>query len=101
MESISKPKHQLNQQKDTAMKTSRLPVIPEHAQYVRFKDIELMKLYDHEDIQTEFHADRALMWVANILASIGVFCALMLAIAVLMQVPDSWVSWLVLAIWGV
>ena len=65
------------------------------APYVRAKD------FDHEDVETEFRADRTLSLIANILASLGVFAALMCVIAVLMQMPDSWLSWLDMYIWGV
>lgn len=54
------------------------------------------KDFDHEDVVTEFHADTALSVIANVLASFGVFAALMCAIAVLAQVPESWGTWLVL-----
>ena len=66
-----------------------------HAPYVRVKD------YDHEDVETEFTADRTLSIIANVLASIGVFTLLMCAIAVVAQVPESWLSWIVLALGGV
>ena len=65
------------------------------APYVRMKD------YDHEDVEAEFTADRTLSVIANILASIGVFALLMTAIAVVAQVPESWLSWIVLALGGV
>jgi hypothetical protein len=65
------------------------------APYVQMKD------YDHEDVEVEFPASKTLAIIANILASIGVFAALMLAIAIVAQVPDSWLSWLVLALGGV
>ena len=65
------------------------------APYIRMKD------YDHEDVEAEFPASKTLNTIANVLASIGVFCALMLAIAVMAQVPESWLSWLVLSTWGV
>ncbi len=65
------------------------------APYIRMKD------YDHEDVEAEFRADRTLVIIANILASIGVFAVLMFAIAIVAQVPDSWLSWIVLALGGV
>ena len=65
------------------------------APYLRMKD------YDHEDVETEFTADRTLSVIANILASIGVFALLVTAIAVVAQVPDGWLSWIVLALGGV
>lgn len=65
------------------------------APYIRMKD------YDHEDVEAEFRADRTLVIIANILASIGVFAALMFAIAIVAQVPDSWLSWIVLVLGGV
>ena len=65
------------------------------APYLRMKD------YDHEDVETEFTADRTLSIIANVLASIGVFTLLMCAIAVVAQVPESWLSWIVLALGGV
>ncbi len=65
------------------------------APYIRMKD------YDHEDVEAEFRADRTLVIIANILASIGVFAALMFAIAIVAQVPESWLSWIVLALGGV
>lgn len=64
------------------------------APYIRMKD------YDHEDVEAEFRADRTLVIIANILASIGVFAALMFAIAIVAQVPESWLSWIVLALGG-
>lgn len=67
----------------------------QQAPYVRMKD------FDHEDVEVEFSASKTLNIIANVLASIGVFCALMLAIAVVAQVPDAWLSWLVLAAGGV
>lgn len=65
------------------------------APYIRMKD------YDHEDVDVEFSASQTLNTIANVLASIGVFCALMLAIAVMAQVPESWINWLILSTWGV
>lgn len=56
-----------------------------------------MKDFDHEDVEVEFSVSKTLNVIANILASLGVFCALMLAIVVVAQVPDSWLSWLVLS----
>lgn len=82
------------------MKTNS-PVIREHAQYVRFGDYDLIKMYDHEDVATDFHADSTLSIIANILASLGIFAALMCVIAVLAQFPESWLTWLVLAVSGV
>ena len=65
------------------------------APYVRMKD------YDHEYVEVEFPASKTLAIIANILASIGVFAALMFAIAIVAQVPESWLSWIVLALGGV
>jgi hypothetical protein len=65
------------------------------APYVQMKD------YDHEDVEVEFPASKTLAIIANILASIGVFAALMFAIAIVAQVPESWLSWIVLALGGV
>ena len=65
------------------------------APYLRMKD------YDHEDVETEFRSDGTLSVIANILASLGVFTLLMTAIAVVAQVPESWLSWIVLALEGV
>ena len=59
------------------------------------------KDYDHEDVATDFHADSTLSVIANILASFGVFALLMTAIVVVAQVPESWLSWIVLALGGV
>lgn len=67
----------------------------EQAPYIRAKD------YDHDDVDYEFTSDSVLSVIANTLASIGVFCALMLAITVMLQVPDKWIAWLILAMWGV
>lgn len=66
------------------------------APYIRMKDYD----YDHEDVETEFTADRTLSVIANLLASFGVFAALMMAIAFLAQVPESWLTWLVLWVGG-
>ena len=60
-----------------------------------------MKNYDHEDVEAEFTPDGTLAIIANILASIGVFAALMFAIAIVAKVPDSWLSWIILALGGV
>lgn len=59
------------------------------------------KRFDHEDVETDFHVDSTLSVIANVLASLGVFALLMCAIAVLAQVPESWLSWIVLALGGV
>ena len=74
----------------------------QHAPYLRATDFATdTKDYDHEDVSTDFHADGTLSVIANILASIGVFALLMTAIAVVAQVPESWLSWIVLALGGV
>ena len=65
------------------------------APYVRMKD------FDHEDVEAEFTSDGTLSIIANVLASLGVFTLLMCAIAVVAQVPESWLSWIVLALGGV
>ena len=67
----------------------------QHAPFLQAKD------FDHEDVETEFTSDGTLSIIANILASIGVFTLLMCAIAVVAQVPESWLSWIVLALGGV
>ena len=72
------------------------------APYIRATDFATgTKDYDHEDVSTDFHADSTLSIIANVLASIGVFTLLMCAIAVVAQVPESWLSWIVLALGGV
>lgn len=74
----------------------------QHAPYMRATDFATgTKDFDHEDVETEFHADSTLSIIANILASFGVFTLLMCAIAVVAQVPESWLSWIVLALGGV
>ena len=74
----------------------------QHAPYLRATDFATgTKDYDHEDVETEFTSDGALSVIANILASLGVFALLMCAIAVVAQVPESWLSWIVLALGGV
>ncbi len=74
----------------------------QHAPYLRATDFATgTKDYDHEDVATDFHADSTLSIIANVLASLGVFALLMCAIAVLAQVPESWLSWIVLALGGV
>lgn len=78
------------------MKTHHLSVVAkEQAPYVRYK------AYDHEDIDVEFTASGTLNVLANVLASLGVFALLMCAIAIVAQVPESWLSWIVLALGGV
>ena len=73
----------------------------QHAPYLRATDFATgTKDYDHEDVSTDFHADSTLSIIANILASIGVFAALMFAIAIVAQVPESWLTWLVLWVGG-
>lgn len=57
------------------------------------------KDFDNEEVDVEFTADRTLTIIANILASIGVFSLLMLAIAMMMQFPDMWLSKALLALW--
>lgn len=59
------------------------------------------KRFDHEDVETDFHVDSALAIIANILASIGVFALLMTAIALMANFPESWLTWIVLALGGV
>ena len=74
----------------------------QHAPYMRATDFATgTKDFDHEDVETEFHADSTLSIIANVLASIGVFTLLMCAIAVVAEVPESWLSWIVLALGGV
>ena len=74
----------------------------QNAPYMRATDFATgTKDYDHEDVATDFHADSTLSIIANVLASIGVFTLLMCAIAVVAQVPESWLSWIVLALGGV
>ena len=74
----------------------------QHAPYLRATDFATgTKDYDHEDVATDFHADSTLSVIANILASFGVFALLMTAIVVVAQVPESWLSWIVLALGGV
>ena len=74
----------------------------QHAPYMRATDFATgTKDFDHEDVETDFHADGTLSVIANILASFGVFTLLMCAIAVVAQVPESWLSWIVLALGGV
>ena len=74
----------------------------QHAPYLRATDFATgTKDYDHEDVSTDFHADSTLSVIANVLASLGVFTLLMCAIAVVAQVPESWLSWIVLALGGV
>ena len=58
------------------------------------------KDFDHEDVELEFTAGSTLLWFVNFLASCGVFALLMCAIAVVAQVPESWLSWIVLALGG-
>lgn len=59
------------------------------------------KRFDHEDVETDFLVDSALAIIANILASIGVFALLMTAIALMANFPESWLTWIVLALGGV
>ena len=61
------------------------------APYIRMKD------YDHEDVEADF--DTTLRTLGSVLASIGVFSLLMLAITVLMQFPDMWLSKTLIALW--
>ena len=74
----------------------------QNAPYMRATDFATgTKDFDHEDVATDFHADSTLSIIANVLASLGVFTLLMCAIAVVAQVPESWLSWIVLALGGV
>ena len=66
----------------------------QQAPYIRAKD------FDHDDVETEFTADAVLNTIANVLASVGAFSLLMFAIVVLMQVPDSFFEWVLLALKG-
>ncbi len=66
----------------------------DRAPYLRAKD------FDHDDVETEFHSDRMLSFLANLLASVGVFCVFMIFIAMAMQVPDGALAWLILTVWG-
>ncbi len=66
----------------------------QQAPYIRHKD------YDHEDVDAEFTSDGTLAIVANVLVSVGAFSLLMFAIVVLMQVPDSFFEWVLLALKG-
>ena len=55
------------------------------------------KDFDHEDVEADF--DTTLRTLGSVLASIGVFSLLMLAITVLMQFPDMWLSKTLIALW--
>lgn len=81
---------------------NQITIVKEQAPYVRFKEYGTsIKWYDHEDVDVGFKADRTLVWIANFLASCGVCVLLLLAIGIVAQVPDSWLSWLILAVQGV
>ena len=64
------------------------------APYMRTKD------FDHEDVDTEFRADRTLAIIANVLASIGVFTLFLALIGLAMQIPSEWVEVVLLAVKG-
>jgi hypothetical protein len=65
------------------------------APFMQFKE------FDHDDIAVEFRADFWLSFIANALVSVGVFVLFVVAIAVLLRLPDGLPAWLVLTVWGV
>lgn len=67
----------------------------EQAPYVRATD------FDHEDVEAEFTSDWALEIFSRVLGSLAVFLLLATAIATMMQMPASWLTWIVLYIGGV
>ena len=79
-----------------------MPILKTHKQkefQVNRAPFMQAKDFDNEEVDVEFTADRTLTIIANILASIGVFSLLMLAIAMMMQFPDMWLSKALLALW--
>lgn len=54
---------------------------------------------DHVPEDDEADFDTTLRTLGSVLASIGVFSLLMLAITMLMQFPDMWLSKALLALW--
>lgn len=54
---------------------------------------------DHVPEDEEADFDTTLKTLGSVLASIGVFALLMLAITVLMQFPDMWLSEALIAAW--
>lgn len=66
-----------------------------HAPYTQYK------AYDHEDVDTDFPSDWVFDLIVNVTASLGIFAALMCALAFMMQIPDRWITRLILSVWGV
>ena len=66
-----------------------------HAPFVQYKD------YDHDDVETDFCADRWLQVASNIMLSVIVFCWLTACIVITLQIPSAWLSWIDLYLWGV
>lgn len=67
------------------------------APYVRATDID----HDHEDVDNEFKSDWALEIFSRVIGSLVVFVLLATAIVVMMKMPASWLTWIVLYIGGV
>lgn len=63
--------------------------------YVRAKD------YDHDDIENDMRSDTVLALMAHVLGALGAACALVASITIMLQVPDAWLSWIDLYLWGV
>jgi len=66
-----------------------------NAPFTQFKE------YDHEDVETEFTADRTLAAIADLFAAFVIFSLLMAAIIFLLQVPERWITNLLLMAGGV
>lgn len=67
----------------------------QRAPYIRATD------FDHEDVDNEFKSDWALEVFSRVLGSLAVFLLLATAIVTMMQMPASWLTWVVLYIGGV
>lgn len=59
------------------------------------------KTYDHDDIDNDMRSDTVLALMAHVLGALGVACALVASITIMLQVPDAWLSWIDLYLWGV
>lgn len=67
----------------------------QQAPYVRATD------FDHEDVDAEFTSDWVLSIFSRVVASLVVFVLLAAAVFVMMKMPASWLTWVVLYIGGV
>ena len=47
---------------------------------------------DYDDVDTEFHVDSVLRFISGLLGAVVVFSILMMLIAIMLELPDKWLT---------